>query len=131
MSTWLFKSDPDTYGLTELMRDKQTVWDGVRNNLALRHLRAAKNGDSVLIYHSGEEKAIVGIAEITKEAYPDPKEKDPKLVVVEIKFVRRLAKPVTLADVKASKEFADFSLVRMPRLSVMPVTDAQWKALLK
>ncbi len=131
MSTWLFKSDPDTYGLTELMRDKQTVWDGVRNNLALKHLRAAKKGDSVLIYHSGEEKSIVGIAEITKEAYPDPKQKDPKLVVVEIKFVRRLAKPVTLADVKARKEFADFLLVRMPRLSVMPVTDAQWKALLK
>ena len=131
MSTWLFKSDPDTYGLTELMRDKQTVWDGVRNNLALKHLRAAKKGDSVLIYHSGEEKAIVGIAEITKEAYPDPKEKDPKLVVVEIKFVRRLAKPVTLSAVKARKEFADFPLVRMPRLSVMPVTDAQWKALLK
>ncbi len=131
MSNWLFKSDPDTYGLAELERDKQTVWDGVSNNLALKHLRAAKKGDSVFIYHSGEEKAIVGIAEITKEAYPDPKQKDPRLVVVEIKFVKRLAKPVTLADVKARKEFADFALVRVPRLSVMPVTDAQWKALLK
>lgn len=131
MSNWLFKSDPDTYGLPELERDKQTVWDGVSNNLALKHLRSAKKGDSVFIYHSGEEKAIVGIAEITKEAYPDPKQKDPRLVVVEIKFVKRLAKSITLADVKARKEFADFLLVRMSRLSVMPVTDAQWKALLK
>ena len=131
MSYWLFKSDPETYGLPELERDKQTVWDGVSNNLALKHLRAAKKGDSVLFYHSGEDKAIVGIAEITKEAYPDPKQKDPRLVVVEIKFVKRLPKPVTLSEVKARKEFADFLLVRVPRLSVMPVTDAQWKALLK
>jgi len=131
MSYWLFKSDPETYGLPELESDKKTVWDGVSNNLALKHLRSAKKGDSVFIYHTGDEKAIVGIAEITKEAYPDPKQKDPRLVVVEIKFVKRLAKPVTLADVKSRKEFADFPLVRMPRLSVMPVTDVQWKALLK
>jgi len=130
MNYWLFKSDPDTYGLPELERDKQTVWDGVSNNLALKHLRSAKKGDSVFIYHSGDEKAIVGIAEITKEAYPDPKQKDSRLVVVEIKFVKRLAKPVTLSEIKARKEFADFLLVRMSRLSVMPVTDAQWKALL-
>jgi predicted RNA-binding protein with PUA-like domain len=131
MGHWLFKSDPEAYGLDDLERDKKTTWDGVRNPLALRHLREAKKGDSVFIYHSGEQKAIVGVAEIIKEAYLDPKKKDPKLFVVDIQFVKRVKRPVTLSEVKARKEFADFPLVRMSRLSVMPVTDAQWKSLLK
>ena len=131
MGYWLFKSDPGAYGLDDLERDKKTTWDGVRNPLALRHLRAAKKGDSVFIYHSGEQKAIVGVAEIIKEAYPDPRKKDPKLFVVDIQFVKRVKRPVTLSEVKARKEFADFPLVRMSRLSVMPVTDAQWKSLSK
>jgi predicted RNA-binding protein with PUA-like domain len=131
MGHWLFKSDPEAYGLDDLERDKKTTWDGVRNPLALRHLRAAKKGDSVFIYHSGEQKAIVGEAEIIKEAYLDPKKKDPKLFVVDIQFVKRVKRPVTLSEVKARKEFADFPLVRMSRLSVMPVTDAQWKSLSK
>ena len=88
-----------------------------------------KKGDTVLIYHTGDEKAIVGLAEITKEAYPDPKQKNEKLVVVELKALGRLKRPITLAEVKARKEFADFALVRLPRLSVMPVTDAQWSLL--
>lgn len=131
MGHLLFKSDPEAYGFDDLERDKKTTWDGVRNPLALKHLRTAKKGDSVFIYHSGEQKAIVGLAEITKEAYLDPKQKDPRLFVVDIKYVKRLKRPVTLAEVKQRKEFADFPLVRMPRLSVMPVTDAQWKSLLK
>jgi predicted RNA-binding protein with PUA-like domain len=131
MGYLLFKSDPEAYGFDDLERDKKTTWDGVRNPLALKHLRAAKKGDSVFIYHSGEQKAIVGLAEITKEAYPDPKQKDPRLFVVDIKYVKRLKRPVTLSEIKQRKEFADFLLVRMSRLSVMPVTDAQWKSLLK
>jgi len=131
MGYWLFKSDPDTYGYDHLERDKQTVWDGVSNPVALRNLRSAKKGDTVLIYHTGDEKALIGLAEITREAYPDPKQKNEKLSVVEIKALRRLKKHPTLADVKARKEFADFALVRLPRLSVMPVNDAQWKLLMK
>lgn len=131
MSYWLFKSDPETYGLVELERDRQAVWDGVSNNLALKHLRSCKKGDLVMIYHSGDEKAIVGVAEIIREGYPDPQQKDEKLTVVDIKFLKRLKKPVVLADVKQQKEFSDFPLVRMPRLSVMPVTDAHWKRLMK
>ena len=131
MGYWLFKSDPDAYSFVNLERDKQTVWDGVTNNLALKHLRSCKRGDRVILYHSGEEKSLIGLAEITGEAYPDPKKKDPKLAVVEIRVVKRFNKPVTLTDVKARKEFSDFYLVRMPRLSVMPVTDAQWKGLMK
>jgi predicted RNA-binding protein with PUA-like domain len=131
MAYWLFKSDPETYGFQDLERDKQAVWDGVSNPLALKHLRACKKGDQVFIYHSGKDKALVGLAEITREAYPDPKQKDERLVVVEIKTIKRLKKNVTLAEVKAVNEFSDFLLVRMPRLSVMPVTELQWKNLLK
>jgi predicted RNA-binding protein with PUA-like domain len=129
MAYWLFKSDPDTYGFPDLEKDKQTVWDGVSNPVALKNLRLCKKGDTVLIYHTGDEKAIVGLAQITKEAYPDPKQKNEKLVVVELKALGRLKRPITLAEVKARKEFADFALVRLSRLSVMPVTDAQWNLL--
>lgn len=129
MAKWLFKSDPDVYGFQHLEKDKKTVWDGVSNNLALKHLRSCKKGDQVLIYHSGEEKAIVGLAEVIKDPYPDPKQKDERLAVVEIKAVKRLANPITLAEIKARKEFADFLLVRMSRLSVMPVAETHWKLL--
>lgn len=131
MGYWLFKSDPDSYGYDELERDKKTVWDGVRNPVALKNLRAAKKGDTVLIYHTGEEKALIGLAEIIREAYLDPKQKDEKLSVVEIQAVRRLKKHPTLAEVKARKDLADFALVRLPRLSVMPISDTQWKILMK
>jgi predicted RNA-binding protein with PUA-like domain len=129
MAYWLFKSDPDVYGFPHLEKDKHTVWDGVSNPVALKNLRLCKKGDTVVIYHTGDEKAIVGLAEITKEAYPDPKQKNEKLVVVELKVLGRLKRPITLAEVKARKEFADFALVRLPRLSVMPVTDTQWNLL--
>ena len=130
MAYWLFKSDPDVYGYPELEKDKQTVWDGVSNPLALKHLRSCKKGDQVFIYHSGAEKSIVGIAEITKEAYPDPKKKEEKLAVVEIKALKRVPRAVTLSEIKAQKDFADFALVRMSRLSVMPVSEKQWQKIL-
>lgn len=131
MGYWLFKSDPDTYGFPDLQKDKQTVWDGVSNPVALRNLRGCKKGDRVIIYHTGDEKALIGLAEITKEAYPDPKQKNEKLVVVEIKAIRPLKKHPTLAEIKARKELADFVLARQPRLSVMPINDNQWRILLQ
>jgi len=131
MAYWLLKSDPETYGFPDLERDKQTVWDGVRNNLALRYLKEMKKSDLVLIYHSGKDKQIEGIAEITRAAYADPKRSDPKLVVVDLKIRQRLARPVTLAQIKADPDFSQFSLVRMSRLSVMPVPEELWKKLLK
>ena len=130
MSYWLLKSDPETYSLNDLERDKKTVWDGVSNPLALKHIRSMKKGDLAFVYHSGEEKTIVGIAEILSDPYPDPKKKDQRLAVVEIKFKERLKQPVSLAAIKARKEFTDFALVRMSRLSVMPVAATQWKSLL-
>ncbi len=130
MNHWLFKSDPETYSFDDLERDKTTTWDGVRNNQALIFLRQMKKGDLVLIYHSGDGKDIVGLAEIIRAAYPDPKLKDPKLVIVDLKFKQRLSRPVTLAQIKADRSFADFHLVRMSRLSVMPVPAPMWKKLL-
>ncbi len=130
MSFWLLKSDPDAYSFLDLERDNKTVWDGVSNSLALKHIRSMKKGDTAFVYHSGDEKSIVGIAEIASDPYPDPKQSDPKLVVMDLKFKERLKQPVSLAEIKGRKEFADFALVRMSRLSVMPVTSAQWKALL-
>jgi predicted RNA-binding protein with PUA-like domain len=130
MAYWLLKTEPSTYSLDDLQREKKAVWDGVSNSLALKHIRDMKKGDSAFIYHSGEQKAIVGIAEIVSDPHPDPKQNDPKLVVMELRFAERLKQPVTLAAIKARREFGDFALVRMSRLSVMPVTAAQWKMLL-
>lgn len=131
MAYWLFKSDPETYGYDDLEREQKAVWDGVKNPVALKNLRACKKGDRIFIYHTGEEKAIIGLAEVVGEAYPDPKKKDPKLAVVDIKAILRLSRSVSLSEVKQRKEFSDFALVRLPRLSVMPVTEAQWKGLMK
>jgi predicted RNA-binding protein with PUA-like domain len=128
---WLLKTEPGTYSFADLERDGQTRWDGVSNNLALKHLRSAHRGDPALIYHTGDERAVVGTAEITSDAYPDPKQKDARLVVVDLKAGRRLPRPVPLDEIKRQTALKDFALVRMPRLSVMPVTDAQWKLLLE
>lgn len=130
MAYWLLKSEPSTYSYSDLERDKRTTWDGVSNNLALKHIRAMKRGDFAFIYHSGDEKAIVGIAEILSNPYSDPKLKDEKLVVIDLRPKEELKNPVTLAAVKAQKEFAQFELVRMSRLSVMPVSAVHWKTLL-
>lgn len=130
MAFWLLKTEPSTYSYDDLERDKKTTWDGVSNNLALKHIRSMKKGDLAFIYHSGDEKAVVGIAEIISNPYPDPKQHDGKFAVVDLKPKEKLNTPVTLAAVKARKEFAQFELVRMSRLSVMPVPAALWKTLL-
>src|SRR5262245_56352418 len=126
MANWLFKEEPDHYSLEQLFRDKRTVWDGVENNAALKHLRSVQKGDRVLYYHTGKEKAIVGVMEVVKGSYPDPKRDGERFVVVDVKPVSRLDRPVSLAEIKANPKFADFALVRISRLSVMPVTDELW-----
>jgi predicted RNA-binding protein with PUA-like domain len=130
-SYWIVKTEPSTYSFDELERTGKTVWDGVRNNLALKHLREMKPGDRVLVYHTGEEKAVVGIAEVVSPAYPDPKARDPKLAVVELKAAGRLARPVPLAEIKKDRAFADLALVRIGRLSVLPASADQFRRLLK
>jgi predicted RNA-binding protein with PUA-like domain len=126
MAYWLFKEEPDHYSLEDLFRDKRTTWAGVENNLALKHMRSVMKGDQVLYYHTGKEKSVVGVMEVVKGPYPDPKRDDERLVVVDVKPLRRLDRPVSLAEIKANPKFADFALVRISRLSVMPVTDAQY-----
>jgi predicted RNA-binding protein with PUA-like domain len=130
MNRWLLKTEPSTYAWADLLRERRATWDGVANPTALRHLGAMRKGDEAFIYHTGDEKAIVGIARVVSDAYADPKLSDPKRVVVDLEPVRALKTPVTLASVKADKQFADFALVRISRLSVMPVTPDQWQALL-
>jgi predicted RNA-binding protein with PUA-like domain len=127
-STWLFKTEPSSYSFDDLERDGHTTWDGVANALARKHLRAVKRGDRVAIYHTGDEKAVVGIAEAVSDAYPDPKTRgDTGAVVVDVASTQRLPRPVTLAELKARPSLAAFPLVRLPRLSVMPVSAAEWK----
>jgi len=123
----LLKTEPAVYSYDDLEQDGKTISDGITNNLALKYLRSTKKGDLVLIYHTGDEKQAVGIAELTSNPYPDPKQKNPRLVVVDLKPKRRLNKPVTLTQLKAMKEFKDFELVRLPRLSVIPVDGEKWK----
>ena len=127
---WLLKTEPSDYSYSDLEKDKTTVWDGVHNNLALKHLREMKKGDLAFIYHTGKEKALTGIGEVTSDPYPDPREKDAKLVVVDIRAKQKLKYNVSLADVKSDARFSDFALVRLPRLSVMPLTKIQWENLL-
>ncbi len=126
---WLFKTEPTVYSFQQLVNDKRTVWDGVKNNLALKNLSGIKKGDQILIYHTGDEKAAVGVARALSEPYPDPAKKDPKLKVVEIEPDRALPRPVTLVEMKASAKLKNFDLVRLPRLSVMPVSEEQWKTI--
>jgi len=129
-SFWLLKTEPDHYSYADLERDGATIWDGVANNTALMHIRTMQPGDLALIYHTGDQRQAVGLAEITSPPYPDPRAGDPKLVVVDLRPLRRLPQPVTLAAVKADPAFADFALVRQGRLSVVPVTPEQWRKLL-
>ena len=123
---WLFKEEPTHYSYDDLVRDGKTSWTGVRNPLAQKHLRAVKKGDRIFFYHTGNEKAVVGIARAAGASYQDPADKDGKLYAVDVEPVRKLEQPVTLATIKADTAFADLPLVRMPRLSVMPISDAQW-----
>ncbi len=128
---WVLKTEPACYSYADLEREGSTVWDGVSNNAALKHLREMQPGDLALIYHTGDERRAVGLAEVTSAPYPDPKAGDPKLVVVDIRPLRRLARPIVLADIKADPAFADFALVRQGRLSVVPVAPEQWQKLME
>jgi predicted RNA-binding protein with PUA-like domain len=127
MAQWLVKEEPEHYGYDQLERDRKTVWAGVRNPLAQKHLRSIKKGDRIFYYHTGKEKAVVALARAAGNAYLDPGDSAGKLYVVDIVPEKKLARPVTLAEIKADRAFASFPLVRMSRLSVMPVTDAEWK----
>jgi predicted RNA-binding protein with PUA-like domain len=126
---WLFKTEPSVYSYQQLEKDKKTMWDGVANNLALKHLKDIKKGDLILIYHTGDERQAVGIARALGGAYPDPNKGNPRMLVVDIEAVKPLPKPVTLAEVKANKKLANFDLVRLSRLSIMKVSDEQWEIL--
>jgi predicted RNA-binding protein with PUA-like domain len=126
MARWLLKTEPDCYAWDQLVKDKRTAWDGVANALALKHRRTMKKGDVALIYHTGDERAAVGVAEITSNPYPDPKEGDDKLVVVDLKPKKKLPTPVTLSDIKADPAFAGWDFLRIGRLSVVPVPDPMW-----
>jgi len=127
---WIVKTEPSTYSYDDLARQRTATWDGVKNNLALKYLRLMQPGDRVLVYHTGAEKAVVGVAEVVSAAYPDPKARDPKLAVVDLKAAGRLPKAVDLAQIKGDRAFADLGLVRMGRLSVMPASPEQFKRLL-
>lgn len=127
MALWLFKEEPDHYNFRQLERDGSTLWDGVNNNLALRYLRQVRPGDRILYYHTGKEKAVVGEMVAVAEPVADPGQTDPRLAAVMVKAVRRLPRPVPLTRIKQEAALADWDLVRLPRLSVMPVTEAQWR----
>ncbi len=129
MSKWLLKTEPGTYGWADLLREKRTTWNGVSNALALKHIRSMKKGDLALVYHTGNEKAAVGVAEIVSDPYPDPEDKTGKATVVDLKAKRALAAPVTLAQIKTDPAFAGFDLLRIGRLSVVPVPESMWKRL--
>ena len=131
MANWLVKEEPDHYNYDALVREGRTVWAGVKNPLAQKHLRSIRKGDRIFYYHTGKEKSVVAVAKAASDAYPDPKDKSGKAVVVDVVPERKLARPVTLAEIKADPAFASFALVRMSRLSVMPVSDAEWKRIEK
>jgi len=123
---WLVKEEPTHYGFDALVKDGKAAWSGVRNALAQKHLRAVKKGDRIFYYHSGDERAVVGIVKAVSDPYPDPEDRSGRYVAVDVAPIRRLPRPVTLAEIKAHGGFQDFPLVRIGRLSVMPVTDAEW-----
>ena len=123
---WLLKEEPTHYSFDALVKDKKTVWSGVKNPLAQKHLRSVKKGDRIFYYHTGDEKSVVGICKALGDAYPDPNDKSGKAAVVDLAPVKKLPRPVTLAEIKADLSFKDFPLVRISRLSVMPVSDAEW-----
>jgi predicted RNA-binding protein with PUA-like domain len=123
---WLFKEEPGNYSFDDLVRDGSTTWTGVKNPLAQKHLRSVAKGDQIFFYHTGDEKSVIGVMKAVAAAYPDAADKSGKLYAVDVSPVRKLPRPVTLASIKADTFFSDFALVRMSRLSVMPVTDQQW-----
>ncbi|MEJ7678491.1 MAG: EVE domain-containing protein [Segetibacter sp.] len=131
MSHWLVKSEPSKYSWEKFVEDKQTHWDGVRNYTARNNLKAMKRGDEVFFYHSNEGLEIAGIAKVVKEAYQDPTTEDPNWVVVDLKPVKKMKKPVTLIAIKADKRLQNMALVKLGRLSVSPITDEEWDIILE
>jgi predicted RNA-binding protein with PUA-like domain len=131
MTYWLLKSEPQEYAYADLEREKKTVWNGVKNPLALKHMRTMQPFDLGLFYHTGKERRIVGIVEVISSPYPDPALSDPKRVVIDIQAKGLLAKPVTLAQIKQDTQFTDFDLLRIPRLSVVPVAESYWHRILQ
>ncbi len=131
MNRWLLKTEPEAYSFADLVNEGMTVWDGVKAPAALKNMRSMQVNDAVLIYHSGKVKAVIGTAKVSAEAYPDPDQEDKKLVVVEIAAVEAFKNKVTLSVIKDSELFADWELVRMPRLSVMPVSNDQWNKIIE
>jgi predicted RNA-binding protein with PUA-like domain len=123
---WLFKEEPTHYSYDDLVRDGKTSWTGVRNPLAQKHLRSVRKGDQIFFYHTGDERAVIGVMKAAADAAPDPADSTGKLYGVDVTPVRKLKRPVKLSDIKADKTFEGFALVRMSRLSVMPVTDEEW-----
>jgi predicted RNA-binding protein with PUA-like domain len=124
---WLFKEEPTHYSYDELAKDGKTTWTGVRNPLAQKHLRSVKKGDLIFFYHTGDEKSVIGVMKAAANAAPDPADTSGKLYAVDVTPVRKLRRPVKLSEIKAEKAFAEFPLVRMSRLSVMPVNDDEWE----
>jgi len=127
---WLLKSDPEHYSFSDLERDGQTIWDGISNNLALKNLRHVRRGDLVMVYHTGNERAVVGLAKAASDPYPDPQQKDARLAVFDLQAKEKLPRPVPFDEIRKSSALKDFDLVRLPRLSVMPVSDNQWTTIL-
>jgi predicted RNA-binding protein with PUA-like domain len=127
---WILKTEPSTYGFSDLVRDRRTRWEGVSNAVALKHLRSMLEGDDALIYHTGNSKSLIGLARIVSAPYPDPSQQDERLVVVDVEAGKALPREVSLAEIKADPAFKDLGLVRLSRLSVVPVEPDQWKRLL-
>ena len=131
MAHWLIKSEPEVYSWDQLVKDKETRWDGIRNYAARLHLRAMKKGDQLFFYHSNKGMEIVGIGAVTREAYPDPTSSEGDWAAVDVKAVKKLLKPVGLDQIKKEKRLAGMALVRIGRLSVQPVTDEEWNIIMK
>jgi predicted RNA-binding protein with PUA-like domain len=128
---WLLKTEPEEYSYCDLERDGTTVWEGVSNSLALKHLRTMEIGDLALIYHTGKQRRVIGVAQVVSQPYPDPKLDDAKRVVVQVQAVRRVQEPITLTQIKQDGNFEGFDLVRLTRLSVVPVSEPHWQRLLQ
>ena len=131
MPHWLLKTEPESYSWQDLRRERRTVWDGISNPLALKNMRAASRGDEVIIYHTGRERRAMGLARITRPAYPDPKLDDPRRLVINISAGKPLAEPVTLVNIKTDPAFRGWDLLRLSRLSFVPVPSDMWRRLLE
>ena len=129
MAIWLLKTEPDNYSFADLQRDTETVWDGVKQPLALQYLRQIAAGDTAIIYHTGTQRACIGSAEVTRAAYADPQGDSEKWAVCDLRVGKAWERPVTLAQIKACEQLQDWDLVRLPRLSVVPVTETQLQVL--